>query len=203
LTSRRADTLLSVDKCTIRGKIPKKEEDFILMDTDTQAKLAGIKKQLEEIAGRKIDAGAEQLLTRNFSIASSTYLTNTTVNVWVTNERIFPAALSCADSALVDTSGVTETGADGIVVFRLRNFLCDRIFGANVSFEEPINVLATPQGAIPNYVTMTHGLIKDPNLPFFTDVEITAFSWSPGGAAAPNVRFYWRCRVVGNSIVDG
>jgi hypothetical protein len=174
------------------------------MDTDVEkaAKLAEVKKQLDEIAGRKTDVSPEQLLTFSYPIASSTYLSNPRLNIendaWVTSERIIFPVPFCTDSSLLDTSGVTETGADGKIVFLLHNFLCGRLG----SFAEPVNLLATPQGTRPNYVTMTHELIKDPNLSLFTDVQNTAFSWNPDGTAAPNVRFYWRCRVVGNVIIN-
>ena len=174
------------------------------MDIATRNQLEEIKRQLEEVAGRKINAGAEQLLMRSFVVASSTYLTDSTV-AWVTNERIFLPAFSCADTAIVDTSGVTETGSDGKATFRLRNFLCDRIGGpgVGVQFAEPINLLATAQGPNPNYLTMTHELVRDdPNLSYFSDVEITAYSWNPDGTAASGVHFYWRCRAIASAIIE-
>jgi hypothetical protein len=169
-------------------------------DNQTTAKLAELKKQLEEITGHKINANSEQLLAFVFPIASSTYTTKPGDNddVWVTSERlIFPSPI-CADGSLLDTSGVTETGGDGKIVFTLHNFLCGRL-GA---FAEPVNLLATPQGTSPRYVTMAHQLISNPTLGLFTDVQITACSWNPDGTAAPNVRFYWRCRVVANPIIE-
>jgi hypothetical protein len=172
------------------------------MDTDVEklAKLAEIKKQLEEIAGRKTDLSAEQLLTVSFPIASSTLLTSAALTLenddaWITNERIGAILpVFCTDCRLLDTSGSTETGTDGKDVFLLSNFLCNRLGGIS-SFAEPVNLLATPRGASPTYVTMTHELIKDPAQSAFTDVRITAFSWNSDGTSAPNVRFYWRCRV--------
>jgi hypothetical protein len=63
-------------------------------------------------------------------------------------------------------------------------------------------LLATPKTASPCYITLIHQLIKDPNNPnFFIDVEITAFTWKPGGEADPNIAFDWRCRVVSNPII--
>jgi hypothetical protein len=45
-------------------------------------------------------------------------------------------------------------------------------------------------------VTTTHALVDNGN-----DVQITVFAWNAGGAAAPNVSFDWRCRVVSNQII--
>jgi len=166
------------------------------------AKLAEVKKDLDEIAGRKTDMSAEQLLAFAYPIASSTYLSNPQLNIendaWVTSERIIFPVPFCTNSSILDTSGVTETGTDGKIVFLLHNFLCGRLG----SFAEPVNLLATPQGASANYVTMTHEALANTALSLFTDVQITAFSWNPDGTVAPNVRFYWRCRVVANVIIE-
>jgi hypothetical protein len=173
------------------------------MDTEMTAKVAELKKHLEGIAGNKIDLSAEQLVAAVFPIAASTYLAKHDIDndAWITKRRlIFPQPV-CTDSELLDTSGLSETGTDGKLVFRLRTFLCDRdSLGA---FEEPVNLVATPQGPKPHYVTMLHHLIKTvPASPYFTDVEISAFTWNPDGSPAPNVWFFWRCRVVAYAIIQ-
>jgi hypothetical protein len=173
------------------------------MDAETEAKLAKLRTQLEEIEGRKLDVSPEQLISLVFPIASHTYLAihQSDNDAWVTKRRfIFPIPI-CTDSRLLDSSGLSATGTDGKLVFRLRNFLCSR--DGIAQFDEPVNVLATPQGQEPHYVTVAHQLIRDPdpNLPFFTDVEITASTWNPDGTPAPNIRFYWRCRVVADIII--
>jgi len=173
------------------------------MDAGTEAKLAKLKTQLEDIEGRKIDASPEQLISLVFPIASHTYLAlhQSDNDAWVTKRRIiFPLPI-CTDSRLLDSSGLSATGTDGKLVFRLRNFLCGR--DGIAQFDEPVNVLATPQGQQPRSVTIAHQLIRDPNpnLAFFTDVELTASTWNPDGTPAPNVPFYWRCRVVADIII--
>ena len=171
------------------------------MDADMEAKLVKLRTQLEEIEGRKIDASPEQLISLVFPIASHTYLAlhQSDNDAWVTKRRfIFPIPI-CTDSRLLDSSGLFATGTDGKLVFRLRSLLCGRDDIAQ--FDEPVNILATPQGQQPHYVTIAHQLIRDPNLPFFTDVEITASTWNPDGTPAPIVPFYWRCRVVADSII--
>jgi hypothetical protein len=173
------------------------------MDAQTEAKLAKLKTQLEDIEGRKIDASPEQLISLVFPIASHTYLAlhQSDNDAWVTKRRfIFPIPI-CTDSRLLDSSGLSTTGTDGKLVFRLRNFLCSR--DGIAQFDEPVNVVATPQGQQPRYITIAHQLIRDPdpNLAFFTDVEITAATWNPDGTPAANVPFYWRCRVVADIII--
>jgi len=173
------------------------------MDAETEAKLAKLRTQLEDIEGRKIDASPEQLISLVFPIASHTYLAlhQSDNDAWVTKRRIiFPLPI-CPDSRLLDSSGLSATGTDGKLVFRLRNFLCSR--DGIAQFDEPVNVLATPQGQEPRYVTIAHQLIRDPNpnLAFFTDVELTASTWNPDGTPAPNVPFYWRCRAVADIII--
>jgi hypothetical protein len=174
------------------------------MDPDAQetAKRAELKTRLEEIAGRKLDMPDEQLLHIIWPIASSTLLAkhDGDDDAWIASEGIrFPQPF-CTDSNLLDTSGLSVTGSNGQAVFRLKNFLCGR--DSIGSFNEPVNLLTTPQGASPVFMTMNHELIKvsDPTLNFFADVEITASAWNPDGTVAANVRFYWRCRVAVNFI---
>ena len=119
------------------------------MDAGTEAKLAKLKTQLEDIEGRKIEASPEQLISLVFPIASHTYLAlhQSDNDAWVTKRRIiFPLPI-CTDSRLLDSSGLSATGTDGKLVFRLRNFLCGR--DGIAQFDEPVNVLATPQGQQP------------------------------------------------------
>jgi hypothetical protein len=171
------------------------------MDADTEAKLDKIREQLEQIEGRKVEASPEQLINLVYPIASHTYLArhDSDNDAWVTRRRIiFPQPI-CTDDRLLDSSGLSSTGANGTLVFRLRNYLCSR--DGIAQFNEPVNVVATPQGQQPRYVTIAHQLIKDPALPYFTDVEITASTWNPDGTPAANVWFYWRCRVPADTII--
>jgi hypothetical protein len=171
------------------------------MDADTEAKVDKIREQLEQIEGRKVDANADQLISLVYPIASHTYLArhDSDDDAWVTRRRIiFPQPI-CTDSRLLDSSGLSLTGSNGTLVFRLRNFFCGR--DGIAQFEEPVNLVATPQGPKAHYVTIAHQLIKDPTLSAFTDLEITAATWNPNGTPAPNVWFYWRCRVPADTII--
>jgi hypothetical protein len=116
----------------------------------------------------------------------------------VTSRRIISSGnLGTAPLTFLDASGRASTGPDGKRVFRLSDFVCD----IN-SFSEPVFLIATPKTSRPCHVTLTHELIGNPGEPgLFSDVEITAFTWTPDGTADPNIAFDWRCRVVSNPIV--
>ena len=65
----------------------------------------------------------EQLLSGFWPVVSSTYLAKHDADddAWITSERIaFPPPTSM-DSALLDTGGLSVTGSDGQIVFRLGN----------------------------------------------------------------------------------
>jgi hypothetical protein len=94
----------------------------------------------------------------------------------------------------MDISGLATTDSNGKRVFLLSEFLC---FSSptSIHFQQPINVVATPQSTAPCFLTVTHSLVNTGPLNAATDVEITVFTWDANGAAAPNVTFDWRCRV--------
>jgi hypothetical protein len=177
------------------------------MDSDAQetAKRTELNKRLEEIVGRKLDMTDEQLLAALRPIASSTYLAkhDEDDDAWITSERFISPQPIAANGRLLDTSGLSVTGSNGQLVFRLRNFLGAR--DEIAQFFEPINLLAMPQGTSPFFMTMNHKFIQDPDpmIPYYTDVEIMASTWNPDGTAAANVRFYWRCRVAADTIIGG
>jgi hypothetical protein len=169
------------------------------MDPDAAdpAKLAELRSRLEEIAGRKLDISDQQLLSFSWPIAASTYINKHDLDddAWTANERILPILPQpfCADSQLLDTSGYSTTGSNGQVVFRLTSFLCGR---DNIAtFYEPVNLIATPQGTSPVFMTMNHELLPGFDAGPSPDVQITASAWHPNGTPAANVRFYWRCRL--------
>jgi hypothetical protein len=177
------------------------------MDPDAQeaAKRAELKERLEEIAGRKLDMTDEQLFSLLRPIASATYLTEKHDvqggdDTWVTSERVISAQEVCTDSSLLDIGGLIKTGSNGRAVFRLNNF--DRCLrhGFN-DYSEPVNLLATPKGTSPVFMTISHELIFEPQFALNVDVEITASAWNPDGTAAANVPFYWRCRVPTSTVI--
>ena len=165
------------------------------IDARKSAKLAELKKQLEDIAGKEIEATPEQLAIFSFPVGSAFYEENSSITL---RRIIFPGKFCSSPVTLLDASGRTSTGTDGTRTFRLTDFICSNIN----SFSEPVFVLATPKTASACYVTITHQLISDPNNPSsFNDVQFTAFTWKAGGTADPNIAFDWRCRVVSNQII--
>jgi hypothetical protein len=150
------------------------------------ANLPNIKKQLETLTGHKIDVSAEELI-KVITYPIGAYHTTAGRAVW--RLITFPGKVkSCTDCTLLDVSGVSSTEADGTRVFLLSDFVC---FPEYHSLSEPTNVLATARSTTPFFVTTTHELVNNG-----TDLQITVFAWDPKGAAAPNVTFDWRCRVV-------
>jgi hypothetical protein len=98
-----------------------------------------------------------------------------------------PDTTQRSDAPLLDVSGVSSTGSDGKSVFQVSTFV-----GAATGALEPINILATPRGALPFFLTVEHKIVAVQGV---NDVEITVDAWDPQGNPAPNVEFYWRCRL--------
>ncbi len=164
------------------------------IDPELERKLAEIKKELEKVAGKQIDAGPEQLAIFSYPAGSAFYEENSQV-LW--RRIIFPGKFCVSPVTLLDASGRSFTGADGKSVFLLSSFICSDLN----SFSEPVFLLATPHVTNACYMTLTHAIVPDPNHPGYNDVQISAYSWGPNGMAAPNISFDWRCRVVSNPII--
>lgn len=165
------------------------------LDTQTAGKLDDLKKQLEDLAGREIDASREQLIQLNFPVGAQTYDDNGDVTF---RSIIFPNK-SCAVRRLLDASGSSTTGANGKVTFLLSGFLCASLN----SFAAPVNLVATPRAETPCYVTTSYSLVPNPGLPgAFSDLQITLAAWHPNGAAASRVGIDWRCRLVSFPIIE-
>jgi hypothetical protein len=155
---------------------------------------AEVKKQLEAIAGQKIDISDDQIAIIRWPVGAHNYEDGTVL--W--RSIIFPGQ-NCIASSLLDGSGVSTTGTNGEVTFLLSNFICLPLVR---SLSEPVNVLATARTASPFFVTTTHTMVPDPNSPqSFNDVQITVYAWDANGKPAPGVSFDWRCRVVSNPII--
>lgn len=158
------------------------------IDAQMSKKLAELKKQLESIAGKKIDIMEEQLIKLFFNVASFSGQDGN-----VTTTSIILPSKNCYNTGLLDVSGYSFTGADGKRIFLLSEFICT---DAVPLYLEPANVVVTPNATSPCYATMSRRLTPNPNAPgIFSDVQITVFTWDPSGAPAPNIGFDWRCRV--------
>ena len=162
--------------------------------------ISDLKKQLEAIVGRNLNAEALQFINLTQLVASS----NITLDGSITQSSLLVARPNeCRSSRLLDVSGFATSGRYVKALFRLNSFLCP--FGgvgpANPNpdvpatlpppkFSQPINVVATPLSSTPCFLTLVHSLVDNG-----ADVEIKVSTWDANGAAAPNVSFDWRCRV--------
>lgn len=128
--------------------------------------------------------GADELSRINLLHAVSARTLSAGSSLW---RHVIRPVARCVDDEYVDVTGLSSTGADGRRTFRLRSFTCNltRPFGL------PVNVVATPVGTTPCFLTVERAIVDDG-----ADVEITVASWDPAGAPVPNVAFDWRCRVV-------
>ena len=156
--------------------------------TERAAEAAEVKKHLEALTGHKIDVNEEQLLKLFYPVGN--YLVEEGTTAW--RSLLFPR-MSCSPANLLDVTGLSATDATGVATFKLSSFMCPE----NISFVEPINVVATPRSTSPFFVTQTHELIENGN-----DIQITVYAWNANGAAAPNVSFDWRCQTPFNYVIQ-
>jgi hypothetical protein len=164
------------------------------IDPEMATKLATLKKQIEEVTGKEVDASAEQIAIFAFPAGSAFYEENSQV-LW--RRIIFPGKFCNTPVTLLDASGRSSSGPDGKSVFLLSSFICNSLN----SFSEPVFLLATPHVTNPCYTTMTYEIVPDPSNPGYNDVQITAYTWSPNGTPATNISFDWRCRVVSIPVI--
>ncbi|HEX5411132.1 MAG TPA: hypothetical protein VFZ27_04655 [Terriglobia bacterium] len=151
-----------------------------------------VKKHLEAAAGREIDIPADRLINLWYPTGVHDYTDGRIA--WRSIIALFPPR--CDSATLLDASGASTTGADGKRVFKLSDVVC---LPPQRLLAEPINLLATPRSASPFYVTTEHQLLNPGD--FSSDVQLTVHAWDKNGAAAPNVTFDWRCRVVSLPVI--
>lgn len=164
------------------------------LDDQQRAKIADIKKQIEELAGGPVQVSPEQVVQFSFPVCAQTYNDDGTV----TFERIIVGGKYCSQLRLLDADGAATTGADGKATFLLSSYLCAT---AN-SFAAPVNLVATPRSTTPCYVTTSYDLVPYPNPPGgFRDLQVTLFAWGPDGKPASNITIDWRCRLVAYQII--
>lgn len=148
-----------------------------------------LKKRTEEVFGEELARDALERIKWSFPIAAYNYITD---SAYVTSRNVLLPGKFCNPHPLFDIDGVAASGSDGKRVFRLSEFVCFPSWQEvqAITFDHPINVVATPLSSEPFFVTVRHALLPDSK-----DVEITVFAWDANGKAAPNIAFDWRCRV--------
>ncbi len=139
------------------------------------------KKQTEAVSDSKAGESAAAAVANFPAVALNTKMAGVTTKI---HQLIKKKA--CHDSHILDINGFAATAANGQKVFRLTDFMCPQ----GEEFNSPINVVATPIGSKPFFLTVKAVLVN-----LGTDVEITVFAWDANGVPAPNVSFNWRCRV--------
>lgn len=83
----------------------------------------------------------------------------------------------------MDIAGKAVTGNSGRMQWKLTSYICEN---GPLLIEEPAAFVATPRSAGPVMMTSTTVSVGP-------DLVIDVFSWTTGGAPAPNTAFSWRC----------
>ena len=145
------------------------------------------RKRLEATPGQKPGDAAVQLFPAVLPVATYTKTRGSTTHQH--QGTSFPNI--CYENDLLDVSSLSTTASNGQSVLRLTRFICP----TGDVFFPPVNIVATPFSSKPCFLTITHAFLNNG-----ADVEIRVFAWDANGAAAPNISFYWRCRVVYSRI---
>lgn len=146
-----------------------------------------IKKALDELLSDELTADELQNLRLFLKVAAWNQIEDGRVTE---TSPLIPGKF-CKSQKLLEVSGVAATRADGTVRFRLKQYICLDL----ITFDYPINVVATPLASRPVFLTVRNSLVLDPTNTFGEDVNIEVFTWDVNGAAAPRIAFNWRCRV--------
>ena len=146
-----------------------------------------IKRALDDLLGEELTA--DQLQSIQLFLKVATW--NRIEDGRVTKTSPILAGKFCESQKLLEVSGVAATGAGGKVRFRLKDYLCLDL----LTFDYPINVVATPLASKPVFLTVKHSLVLNASGTLGEDVNIEVFTWDANGAAAPQIAFNWRCRV--------
>lgn len=110
----------------------------------------------------------------------------------VTEVGVTPPA-KCIDEEGIDLSGGWVTDSLGRFEWRLSNLLCKDSTHPNLikKLDFPVSFVATPNTDKPAYITAKFKAIQTGPL----DLIIEVYSWDSHGAPAPDLPFYWRCRI--------
>lgn len=100
---------------------------------------------------------------------------------------------TCREAELLDVAGYGLTSKEGVARIRLSDYHC--LPGDRMSYRDPVNVVATPEGRTPVMLTVESGGSDD-------DLVITVFAWDSGSNPVEGVRFHWRCIVPATAHID-
>ena len=101
---------------------------------------------------------------------------------------------------VIDISGSNATNNQGEMIWKLREVIdpCDDGLGL---FCDPYSFVATPISNKPVFITVQRLGLSALGASCSKDVVFKIFSWDSKGNPAPGIGFYWRCRVVQESLV--
>jgi hypothetical protein len=167
-------------------------------DAVTSAQLAQLRQQLESVSGQPIAASDEQLRHLFFRVS----LSSTEDGTIMSRGFFLPITKNCVQAStlgasLLDVSSSSSTDASGQRTFHLSDAICST---AN-SFDEPVNLVVTPNARTPCYATMTHVLVPAAPGSVLNDLQIVVSTWDANGNPAPNTSFDWRCRLLSLPII--
>src|SRR5262245_55594950 len=97
----------------------------------------------------------------------------------------------CFDDGAIDLGGQSTTDNTGRLTWKLSDYVCKENLQ---SYLAPASFVTTALSTSPIFLTA-----RITSIGF--DLVIDVFSWDANGAAAPNVRFAWRCWVRGQNII--
>src|SRR3984885_13273468 len=164
------------------------------------SKETDIKAHLEAIAGRKIDLPVVPIGPINLIYLLGAFVGTTGglefPTSGITWRNLSDDVTHGSTAPLLDVSGIGSTDSTGKSVFRLSTFL-----GGEVDPNEPVNIVATPWGAVPFFLTAEHTFVNNAGgWASPDDIEITVSGWDPTGNPGANVVFEWRCRFLSDIV---
>ena len=150
-----------------------------------------LKAQFEAILGRPLDLDRDDPVVLRENVGVNTFMPSEDIFSKIVSREIGTTGDTtkrCQVHSVLNATGAGVTNSNGSLEFLLSDFLC-----TGYTFIAPANMVATPRGRVPAFLTITHNFIRD-HLGRATDIKIKVFSWNATGAAA-NIPFDWQCIV--------
>jgi len=110
----------------------------------------------------------------------------------------------CEKQRIVDVSGSSRTDNNGVMTWDLGEVITPCRLdnsGDREKFCDPFSFVATPISDKPVHVTVTRLGLPAFGASCYDNISLKIFTWDANGQPAPNVAFYWRCRVVYMGII--
>ncbi len=160
-----------------------------------------MKKKLQKNLTRQIEKSFEKNINQfSLSFRPNVLTRDLEARVKVVELVINGQNKMCEEKNVVDISGSNNTDGQGKMLWNLRDVIdpCDR--GLDL-FCDPYSFVATPISRKPAYITVRKNVSSSLGPTCKKDISFVVYTWDKDGNPAPNVGFYWRCRVVSASLV--